>query len=338
MGLDLDDHTVWARGVALGAERVVHLPGDEETVIGTVADAVGRTGPPATTIGVMPGRGGAGASTLSCALAFAAVRAGHRTVLVDADPLGGGLDILLGVELEPGARWSALHDVRGHLSSTDLEAALPRVGGLHLLSADHTPRSARPTAEAVRVVLDAARRPGGIVIVDLPRHVDEAVAETLLRLDLGLLVVPAGVRAGRAARRVVDGPGSLVPDLRLVRGPGGPGSGGEPLRPPGADLPNLGLSAAGSARSLGLPLAGEVPPEPGLAVRGELDEPPGAVPGGPLAGFCDGLLRRISPVRSRGPVPRPTRHPGSGPRPADRRDRRGGKGPDVTDPEGPVSR
>ena len=69
----------------------------------------------------------------------------------------------------------------------------------------------------MRAVLAAARRRGGVVVVDLPRRVDEAVAEALAQLDLGLLVVPAELRAVAAAQ-----PGGLrgaawcCGDLRVV--------------------------------------------------------------------------------------------------------------------------
>ena len=56
----------------------------------------------------------------------------------------------------------------------------------------------------MRSVLAAARRRGGVVVVDLPRRVDEAAAEALAQLDVGLLVVPAELRAVAAAGRVAS--------------------------------------------------------------------------------------------------------------------------------------
>ena len=73
-------------------------------------EGVGR---PALTVGVIGGRGGAGASTLACALAVTAARDGRRTMLVDGDPLGGGLDVLLGGEQAGGLRWPDFAASRG---------------------------------------------------------------------------------------------------------------------------------------------------------------------------------------------------------------------------------
>lgn len=113
LGLDLDDAGVWVRAVQLGAEHVLFLPDAETWLLDRIADAVEGVGPPARTVAVLGGRGGAGASTLACALAVTAARRGLRTVLVDGDPLGGGLDILLGGETAAGLRWPDLMRLTG---------------------------------------------------------------------------------------------------------------------------------------------------------------------------------------------------------------------------------
>ncbi|MDT0317944.1 septum site-determining protein Ssd [Streptomyces millisiae] len=277
VGRDLDDHTIWARGVALGAEQVLHLPSDESWLADRIADAVEPAGPPALTVGVLGGRGGAGASSLACALAVTAARQGRRTTLVDGDPLGGGLDLLFGGEGASGPRWPAFVSARGRLSGTALDESLPRPHGLSLLSWDRSD-VARLPSEAMRSVLTAARRGGGVVVIDLPRTVDESVAEALTSLDLGLLVVPGELRAAAAARRVVATAGALVRDLRVV-----------------ARASAAGLPGAELARLLGLPLAGELPDEPGLRAAAESGEPPGADAKGVLARFSAALLDRALP-------------------------------------------
>jgi secretion/DNA translocation related CpaE-like protein len=281
VGRDLDDHTIWERGVALGAEQVIHLPGDEPWLADRIADAVEGPERPALTVGVLGGRGGCGVSSLACALAVTAARLGRRTTLIDGDPLGGGLDVLLGAERDPGPRWPALACSQGRLSSAALEESLPRPHGVSLLSWDRAGAGlVRLPAEAMRSVLAAARRGGGVVVLDLPRVADDAVSEALARLDLGLLVVPGELRALASARQVVATAGTLVADLRVV------------ARGVGAD----GLAAEELARLLGLRLAGELPEEPGLSAAADRGEPPGTDARGMLARFCASLLERALPT------------------------------------------
>ncbi|MFG2226098.1 septum site-determining protein Ssd [Streptomyces sp. NPDC048644] len=277
---DTDDTDMWRQAVALGAERVVTLPGSELWLVDRIADAVEGVGPAALTVGVIGGCGGAGASTLACALAVTAARTGRRTVLVDADPLGGGLDVLLGGEKEKGLRWPAFRESRGRVASGALEDSLPRLHSLRVLSWDRGAEVAIPSA-AMRAVLAAARRRGGVVVVDLPRRVDDAVAQALAQVDVGLLVVPAELRAVAAAGRVAAGAAAALRDLRaVVRG--------LPSGLPGLDDDEI-------AALLELPLAGELPWDCGLVDDPPRGVPPGARVRGPLARFCAAFWERALP-------------------------------------------
>ncbi|MFD0329868.1 septum site-determining protein Ssd [Streptacidiphilus monticola] len=273
VGRDLDDVGVWQRAVGIGAEHVVFLPDAEAWLLDRVADAAEGVGAQALTVAVVGGRGGAGASTLACALAVTAAREGQRSVLVDGDPLGGGLDVLLGGEEAAGLRWPDLAASRGRVNALELERALPRIHRLLALSWDRGDVLGIP-GEAMRTVLGAARRRGGVVVVDLPRRVDEAAAEALAQADLGLLVVPAELRAMTASGRVASLVRMRLADLRaVVRGP----------------APS-GLTGAEVARGVRLPLAGELAAEPGLAADLEHGRPPGSRPRGPLGRFCAAFL------------------------------------------------
>ncbi len=284
VGRDLDNHDVWRRAVDIGADHVIFLPDAEPWLVDRIADAAEGVGETALTIGVMGGRGGAGASTLACALAVTAARRGQRTMLIDGDPLGGGLDVLLGGERASGLRWPDLAESQGRVSSGALEESLPRLHDLSVLSWDRGD-SVVITPEAMRSVLGAARRRGGVVVVDLPRRMDDAVVEALSQVDVGLLVVPAELRAVAAADRVASRMGMVLRDLRVVaRGP----------------FPS-GLDDAEIARLLGLPLAGELPPEKGLLDAVDSGEPPGGQQRGPLARFCTAFLGEA--LRSGGGVP-----------------------------------
>ncbi|RAJ42302.1 secretion/DNA translocation related CpaE-like protein [Kitasatospora sp. SolWspMP-SS2h] len=278
LGLDLDDGEVWVRAVRLGAEHVLFLPDAQPWLLDRIADATEGVGPPALTVAVLGGRGGAGASTLACALAVCAARAGHRTMLIDGDPLGGGLDVLLGAEQAGGLRWPDLAASRGRISGTELAKALPEPHRLSTLSWDRSDTLAIP-AEAMRSVLAAARRRGGLVVLDLPRQLDAAAAQALEQSDTGLLVVPAELRALAAADRVAAAVRIRLTDLRAV------------VRTPGPS----GLTAADVARGLHLRLAGELAPEPGLALDVERGTPPGLRERGPLARFCGRFLTEAMP-------------------------------------------
>ncbi|MFH8369213.1 septum site-determining protein Ssd [Streptomyces sp. NPDC018031] len=276
IGRDLDDHGIWRRAVGVGADHVLFLPDAETWLVDRIADVAEGIGRQALTVGVIGGSGGAGASTLACALAVTAARSGRRTMLIDGDPLGGGLDVLLGGENVQGLRWPAFAQSRGRVAGSALEESLPELHSLRVLSWDRGDSVVIPPP-AMRSVLAAARRRGGVVVVDLPRRVDETAAEALAQLDLGLLVVPAELRAVAAAHRVASSVGMVLRDLRaVVRGPFTPGLDDEEI-----------------ARLLGLPLAGELPrePQPADAEGG----PPGGTGRGPLAKFCTEFWAQAMP-------------------------------------------
>ncbi|MGW7557415.1 septum site-determining protein Ssd, partial [Streptomyces rimosus] len=141
--------------------------------------------------------------------------------------------------------------------------------------------------QAMRAVVAAARRRGGAVVVDLPRRLDDAVAEALAQVDVGLLVVPAELRAVAAARRVAAGVRAVLPDLRVVTRDG-----------PGTDAGRAPeLSPEEVARLLGLPLAGELGWEPGLSADLRRGAPPGSNARGPLRHFGEALWERVVPRR-----------------------------------------
>ena len=278
VGRDLDDAGVWQRAVEVGAEHVVFLPDAEPWLATALAEAVEGPAPAAPLIAVLGGRGGGGATVLACALAVTAVRRGLRTLLVDGDPLGGGIDLVFGAEQQAGLRWPDLGATRGRVPAAALAEALPQMQGLAVLSWDRG-EAAPLAAEAVRAVLGAARRTHELVVVDLPRAVDEAAREVLEAATTTLLVLPAEVRAAAAASRVAASVGALCDDLRVVvRGPG-----------PG------GVGAQDVARALGLPLAGQAKAEPGLDLALERGEPPGSRARSPLGLLCDDLLDGLLP-------------------------------------------
>ncbi|MFB4423522.1 septum site-determining protein Ssd [Streptomyces sp. QL37] len=269
VGRDREAPDVWRHAVEMGAEYVLRLPDSEAWLVDQIANAVEGVGRPALTVGVMGGRGGSGASTLACALAVTAARSGRRTMLIDGDPLGGGIDVLLGGEESEGLRWPDFARSKGRLGGGALEESLPALHGLRVLSWGRGDEVIVPP-QAMRSVLAAARRLGGVVVVDLPRRFDESVTEALAQLDVGLLVVPGELRAVAAAQRVAAVARTVLEDLRVIaRGPY-----------------TAGLDEQWVARTLDLPLVGDLPMEPALSSAQDSGVPPGGNSRGALARFC----------------------------------------------------
>ncbi|MGI8612377.1 MAG: septum site-determining protein Ssd [Nocardioidaceae bacterium] len=271
------DPAVWAGALALGAEDVVTLPDRQVEVIDAFGDCLDGGGRRGTTIGVVSGCGGGGGTTFAAALALTAAGQGRTTLLVDADPLGGGIDLVLGCEDASGMRWPDLASTKGRLAAATLREALPRVHELSVLSWDRGAVLSIP-AESMRSVVSAGQRGHDLLVVDLPRRLDAAAEEALIRASVTLLVVPAEVRAVAAASRVLSALREVAREVGLVvRGPG-----------------PSGLDAAAVAESLGADLWAQMRAERGVTRC--LDEGLGPVRRrrGPLVGCCSTVLDSIA--------------------------------------------
>lgn len=262
--------------------RLFLLPADQgELVEWLVAAPAAR--PAASVLGVVGGRGGAGASTLACALAVTAARAARPVCLLDADPLGGGLDLALGGEGVAGLRWPDLAGLQGPVAGGTLRDALPLVNGVRVLGHGRGDRPADVPAEVMSAVLAAIGATHDLVVADLPRAPSPAAEEILRTARRVLMVVTADVRAVAAAGQVAGLVRRLTRDLRLVvRGP----------------APS-GLSAGVIADHLGLPLAGAVRAEPDLPRAVDCGLPPAGTGRGPLAMLARAVLDDLGQAASR---------------------------------------
>jgi secretion/DNA translocation related CpaE-like protein len=262
-----EDPATWRRCVAVGARAVLELPAAERLLVDEFAEAAEPSSRAGQIVCVVGGRGGAGASVLAASLALTAARAGMRTMLVDADPLGGGIDVVLGSEHDAGARWPDIVGREGRVSFSALQRALPSIGELTVLSWDRGEPQRIPQ-EAMRAVLEAARRGCDLVVVDLPRHVGEGAAEALSRAGVTLLVVPSDVRGVLASAQLLAELRRHTADVRIVRRPG---------------------TVAGDvvAISLGIPCLATLPDQRGLTDALDRGDPP------PIPRACTSLLHTL---------------------------------------------
>lgn len=209
---------VWSAAIAIGAQHVCALPADEPDFVRHLADAIEGGSPGGTrggpVVAVVPGPGGGGASVFAAALAQCAGEA----LLVDLDPYGGGIDLVLGGESAVGPRWPDLTLHGGRVGWVALRDALPRRHGVSFLSASRTFHDI--DAAAAGAVLDAGRRSGTPVICDLPRQLTPAAVRALESAELVVVVTSCDVR-GVAATAVVAGVIRTVnPNIGVVvRGP-----------------------------------------------------------------------------------------------------------------------
>ncbi len=240
--------SAWSAAVQVGARGVVILPAQEAALVRMLSEAVeagsshrksGRL------IAVVPGRGGGGASVFSAALALCAPDA----LLIDLDPCGGGLDLLLGIESAPGLRWPDLSTPGGRLSWTAVRDALPRRGDTTVLSAARACHDV--DGEVFVAVAQAARRGGAMVVCDVPRQFGPAAIHAIELADLVVVITTCDVRAITAAAAVTGAVRMMNRNVGLVvRGPA-----------PG------GLSAREAVEVVAAPLLAALRPEPMLSQR-----------------------------------------------------------------------
>jgi len=191
-------------------------------------------------------RGGAGASLFATALARVAAEAGDA-ILVDADPWGAGIDLVLGNEHDPGLRWPDLTLAGGRLNYAALRDALPQHHGVRVLSGSRGGGDIEPAPLAA--VLDAGSRGGAKVVCDTGRRATDTSETALGAADLVIVMTTADIRSAAAAAVVGRWVSTVNPNAGVVvRGPA-----------PG------GLRARDVAEIVGMPLVAAMRPQPGVA-------------------------------------------------------------------------
>lgn len=265
---------IFRYAVALGAENVTELPGSDSWVLELLSDMA--EGPPgvSTTIGVVGGSGGSGATTFACALGLAAASR-TTTCLVDADPHGPGADRVLGFDRMDGLRWDVLEQTTGRVSARSLREALPRRHGLGVLTwSPGSPGALQPFA--AREALAAAARGHGVVVVDLPRQGGTLAEEMMARCQHLVVMVRTTVAGLTSAARFV--------------------SFAEASGPVGLVLRGGGLEPAEATRLVGAPVLASMSDQRGLDEAVDLGLGPVRSRRSVLARAADDVLTRLVPV------------------------------------------
>lgn len=276
VGDDADRDLLCRWSVPLGA-AVASLPSAESWFTAALGDAAGTGAGAGRLVAVVGGSGGVGASTCAAALATTAAASGRRSVLVDADPLGGGLDLLMGAEHIEGWRWPQLARASGHLG--DLSGLLPQVDGIDLLASGRGgPPTSWLTPGPLLAVLRSTARSHDLTVLDLPRWLSGVEQEATVTADLVLVLVRADLRGLAAARELAG----RLPDQEtqvLLRGRRGAAVGPELVE-----------------QTLGWPVVATVADESAVRAATERGEPP-ARSRSALAKVCRWVLEQL-PTRA----------------------------------------
>jgi secretion/DNA translocation related CpaE-like protein len=239
----------WQAAIGVGAEHVLTLPGQDSDLMAELAEAAEATledGGRGPVVAVIAGRGGAGASVFATALARVASES-SEAILIDADPWGGGIDLVLGNETDSGLRWPDLMLQGGRLSYAAMRDTLPRHHGVCVLSGSRA--GADIDAVPLNAVIDAGSRGGATVVCDVPRRPTDSAETALGTSDLVAVLTPADVRSCAAAAVVARWVSTLNANAGLVvRGPA-----------PG------GLRASDIGEIVGLPILAAMRPQSGMA-------------------------------------------------------------------------
>ena len=234
--------------MALGAQAVLVLPEQADELVRLVAQTVEEARAVAEhgeVVAVAGGRGGAGATIFAAALAQRAAEA----VLVDLDPLGGGIDLVLGVESAAGLRWPDIAVKSGRLNWQEVRPVLPAHGRVAVLSGGRG--GGKIDCGAAEAIIESARQGGGLVVCDVPRRLTDTAVAAVELADLAVLVCPSDVRSCAAAATLGPTLEAMNPNVGLVvRGPS-----------PG------GLRAVDVAELVGFPLLAAMRPEPMIDER-----------------------------------------------------------------------
>lgn len=255
------------------------------------ADAVTPNG---CVIGVLGASGGLGVSTLATALAMRSALARGSSLLIDGHPRGGGLDVHLGVDGEPGLRWADLAAVRGEIEAAAVLSGLPCARGCRVLSWDRRP-GVRLDGSGVALARGLATE-SIVTVIDLPGPEARMAHEWWRLCEHVVLLCGGGVQQVAAAAIAVE-------CLNVGLEPAPPGGTHRRGRGMGASVFGvLRQQRSGTAdrdgvsAMLGLPFVGAMREDPKVVtalIRGE----PVGVKDSPVALLADAILADTLPSR-----------------------------------------
>lgn len=173
--------------------------------------------PRAPVVTALSGRGGSGKTTLICAMACCAARAGLRAAVIDLDLMFGDAHRLLGVD-EPRDLMRICSAGEGVIADADIEATAMRIApGLTLWGPIERPELAEMMGEPCERLIAVLRSLSDVVFIDTSVFWGDAAAAAAAAADRCLIVGSAGPSSCSSASRLVDLAGRLgVPRTKMA--------------------------------------------------------------------------------------------------------------------------
>jgi Flp pilus assembly CpaE family ATPase len=213
IAVDIRESVAGLRGaIRAGARGYFVWPAEREELAGAAAASVRQVGAGSKrglVIAVHASRGGAGATFVSTHLSAAFARRGVSCVLVDADLAFADVTAALGAFAEedspPHHTLEDLLPVVDELDPTRLDDALWRhADGFAVALAPERALDPPPEPGQVRRVIELAAHAADVVIVHLPRSLDELTVLAGSEADRTLLVLSLDVLSFRAGKRALE--------------------------------------------------------------------------------------------------------------------------------------
>ena len=194
--------------IRAGASGFFIWPADRDALAAaTVAtvSAAARQVRRATVLGVHAARGGAGATFVATHLAAACARQARDTVVLDADPLYGDVAAAVGAPTEEVHTVADLLPLGTELDPEHLAEALwMHDAGFRVLLPPAPEQAAAVRPEDVRTMIGVAAASSDVVVVHLPRALDELARASLDAADRIVEVLSLDVLSFRAATRALE--------------------------------------------------------------------------------------------------------------------------------------
>jgi pilus assembly protein CpaE len=198
------------RAIRAGASGFFLWPAERDAL----AEATARIRPPlehgvggrAPVFAVYGPRGGAGATFVATHLAAALARRGRRCVLVDLDVVFADASAAVGIPVDEAVRtMSDLLPLGDEVSPRHVEEVLWRhPGGFEVLAAPGDELAAvHVRGQHYRSAIAALRRSRDVVVLHVPRGLDDVARSGLDLADRVLLVLGLDVMSLRDAKRVI---------------------------------------------------------------------------------------------------------------------------------------